>query len=388
MHLEEKMLTCLLFLTCIFGFGQAKVDRNSTLLFVQIFFRHGDRAPLQLYPNDPNSEDIWPEGLGQLTVLGKKQHYEIGKYLRSMYDGFLTSDPNEVMVNSSEIDRCLMSAQANLASFYPPQGMWKFDEDINWQPIPVYYIPTRKDKYLNFGSSCPRVFRDTLKAFESKEAQQLKQEHKDMLDNISRITGVQATEEFNSLLLYDALYIEKRYNLVIPEGIEPYWDEFQEFALTALQWIYSSPNIIRLRAGPVLQHIIDNMNRKIAGYMPKRKVQIYSSHDLNLSTLLLALNTTKVVQPPYGATLLIELHQMSDDTKAVRLLYLNSSYPEQEVEDPHLFFLDGCSEFCPLKQLIESTRHVIPDDWNQECMLGNTSLIEQCKHFFEELYSK
>ena len=33
------------------------------------FFRHGDRTPIHLIPNDKNREDEWPEGLGQLTTV-------------------------------------------------------------------------------------------------------------------------------------------------------------------------------------------------------------------------------------------------------------------------------------------------------------------------------
>ncbi|GFR10041.1 testicular acid phosphatase homolog [Trichonephila clavata] len=377
-HLKDKMLMWLLFLAGISGGCQASSKDDSTLLFLQILFRHGDRAPLKLYPNDPNTEEAWPEGLGQLTVLGKKQNYQVGKYLRFMYGDFITSDPNEVMVNSSESRRCRMSALASVASFYSPQGWWKFDQDFEWQPIAVNYLPQRNDKYLNFRSFCPQATLETLKVMESREVREYLQKHKNMLDDLLRITGVQTCGRWNIILLYDTLFIEKKYNLTIPKEIEPYWNEFEELALTALQWAYGSPEIVRLRAGPLLQNIIENMNRKVAGDMPKRKVQMYCSHDVIISALLLAMNITDVPRPPYAATLLIELHQMPDHTKSVRLLYLNSSNPEQEIEQPHLLYLDGCTEFCPLQQFIESTRHMIPEDWSKECLFGEISSSVQC----------
>ena len=43
-----------------------------SLLFADAFlkiFRHGDRTPIHLIPNDKNTEDDWPEGLGQLTTV-------------------------------------------------------------------------------------------------------------------------------------------------------------------------------------------------------------------------------------------------------------------------------------------------------------------------------
>ena len=38
-------------------------------IFFLKFFRHGDRTPIHLIPNDKNTEDAWPEGLGQLTTV-------------------------------------------------------------------------------------------------------------------------------------------------------------------------------------------------------------------------------------------------------------------------------------------------------------------------------
>ncbi|GBN96478.1 Testicular acid phosphatase [Araneus ventricosus] len=121
-------------------------EKDNKLLLVQTLFRHGDRAPRHLYPTDPNSKDSWPEGLGKLTLIGKKQQYALGKFLRSRYQDFITTNPNEVLVNSSAADRCLTSAAANLAAFYAPEERWKIEDGLNWQPIPIHFLPPYQDK--------------------------------------------------------------------------------------------------------------------------------------------------------------------------------------------------------------------------------------------------
>lgn len=47
------------------------------LLFVwpQVY-RHGDRSPTHIYPNDPWQEDVWPQGMGMLTQVRPKVLYQ------------------------------------------------------------------------------------------------------------------------------------------------------------------------------------------------------------------------------------------------------------------------------------------------------------------------
>ncbi|GBM07119.1 hypothetical protein AVEN_28679-1, partial [Araneus ventricosus] len=109
--------------------------------------------------------------------LGKKQQFAVGKFLRSTYRDFITTNPNEVLVNSSAAERCLTSAAANLASFYAPEVRWKMDDGLNWQPIPIYYLPPYQDKFLSFKGKCPRATSEIMKQLDSEEMQELFQKY-------------------------------------------------------------------------------------------------------------------------------------------------------------------------------------------------------------------
>uniref|UniRef100_A0A3B4BDH9 Lysosomal acid phosphatase n=1 Tax=Periophthalmus magnuspinnatus TaxID=409849 RepID=A0A3B4BDH9_9GOBI len=119
-----------------------------SLLFL---FRHGDRSPIRAYPTDPYQESAWPQGFGQLSQVGMKQHYNLGQFLRKRYTGFLKEsyDRQEISVRSTDFDRTLMSAEANLAGLYPPNGSQVFNPDIKWQPIPVHTVPMPEERVGN-----------------------------------------------------------------------------------------------------------------------------------------------------------------------------------------------------------------------------------------------
>uniref|UniRef100_A0A8I3PS00 Lysosomal acid phosphatase n=2 Tax=Canis lupus familiaris TaxID=9615 RepID=A0A8I3PS00_CANLF len=119
-----------------------------SLRFVTLLYRHGDRSPVKTYPKDPYQEDEWPQGFGQLTKEGMLQHWELGQALRQRYHGFLNTSYHrqEVYVRSTDFDRTLMSAEANLAGLFPPNGMQRFNPNISWQPIPVHTVPITEDR--------------------------------------------------------------------------------------------------------------------------------------------------------------------------------------------------------------------------------------------------
>lgn len=122
-------------------FGAFGIDKIKS--FIWQIFRHGARNIEKTYPNDPyKNEKFWPEGLGQLTKEGKRQLFELGLYLRRRYNNLLGArySPNDVYIQSTDVDRTLMSAQACLAGLFVPSEEETWNDRILWQPIPVNHL--------------------------------------------------------------------------------------------------------------------------------------------------------------------------------------------------------------------------------------------------------
>ncbi|CAL4067496.1 unnamed protein product, partial [Meganyctiphanes norvegica] len=185
-------------------------DKESTLELVHVLYRHGDRAPIELFPTDPNQEHNWPEGLGQLTKRGKKMQYKLGQWLRERYDSVISDHyiPEEVYARSTDVDRTLMSVQCNLAGFYLPNDEWKFKKDLPWVPTPIHTAPIEYDMLLNVEKTCPRVDIEIEKQNELPEVKNLTEESKDLFEFLTEKSGKNISDILHVDYLYDTLYIE------------------------------------------------------------------------------------------------------------------------------------------------------------------------------------
>ncbi|XKL68198.1 hypothetical protein PGB90_003689 [Kerria lacca] len=141
------------------------------IIRASILFRHGNRTPIQTYPTDPYQNYSWPNGLGQLTKTGEQAEYELGKWFNKRYEFFIRSNLTyrHLKMDSSDIDRTIMSAQLFLAGFFPPRKLEKINIKLLWRPIPVHTIASEIDnvKYSKRYSLVTLVF--DLQCTEIKE---------------------------------------------------------------------------------------------------------------------------------------------------------------------------------------------------------------------------
>ena len=93
---------------------------EDNLYFIFLNFRHGARSPLYLIDNYTDMLGGKWHKKGELTELGRRQHYEIGLKNRERYSTFISQEynPKEIKVYTTNFDRSINSAQSQLLGFY------------------------------------------------------------------------------------------------------------------------------------------------------------------------------------------------------------------------------------------------------------------------------
>uniref|UniRef100_A0A8D8T9D9 acid phosphatase n=2 Tax=Cacopsylla melanoneura TaxID=428564 RepID=A0A8D8T9D9_9HEMI len=342
---------------------------QGNLVFVSIIFRHGDRTPISHYPNDPyKNASYWPVGPGQLTNVGKLQHYGLGQWFRARYQKLLgdTYSKENVYVMSTDVDRTLMSAESNLAGLFPPSGDQVWDPKIQWQPIPVHTTPEKMDKVLAMKKPCPQYDIEKKKYMASPEAQQFLAKYHPLFEYVSQHAGQPVVTPSDLEFIHNTLFIEETNNLTLPDWTQPIYPEpMRTVAAFSFGIAARTPGMKRLKGGPLLDDIVRHMVAKSKQKMKKKKLWIYSAHDTTVSNLLNTLDVFDLHCPPYASSVIIELHE-DQDKYYVNVLYKNST-------TPHQLNIPGCNFDCPLDQFVSLIKPVTVSDtqWEKECHTHN-----------------
>uniref|UniRef100_A0A8D2LWX4 acid phosphatase n=1 Tax=Varanus komodoensis TaxID=61221 RepID=A0A8D2LWX4_VARKO len=277
-------------------------------------------------------ESEWPQGFGQLTKIGIQQQYELGQYIKKRYSNFLCPAyrREEILVQSSEIDRTIMSAQANLAGLFPPTGDQVWNPKLLWQPIPVHVVPRT---YNPVKRKC--------------------------------FFNQRKTDNFKIWHVQDTLLCESIHNYSLPEWateeVMGKLNELTVLSLSSLFGIYKREEKARLQGGLLLKTILENMS-KAATLQEKRKMLIYSAHDTTLGALQMALNVYNERLFPYAACQFFELYQEKNGEHTIEMHFRNDT-----MRDPFLLTLPGCSSACPLSTFEKLVSPILVEDWSKEC---------------------
>ncbi|XP_076986244.1 prostatic acid phosphatase [Tamandua tetradactyla] len=340
------------------------------LKFVTLVFRHGDRSPIETFPNDPIKESSWPQGFGQLTQLGMEQHYELGEYIRKRYGRFLNESykHEQVYIRSTDIDRTLMSAMTNLAALFPPEGTSIWNPRLPWQPIPVHTVSVSEDRllYMPF-RHCPRFQELQEETLKSEAFQKRLHPYKDFIEILPKLSGDHGRDLLGIWSkVYDPLFCEGIHNFTLPswasEDTMAKLRELSELSILFLYGIHKQKEKSRLQGGVLIKEILYHMRNASQALSP-RKLVMYSAHDTTVSGLQMALDVYNGMLPPYAACHIMELY-LEKGEYFVEMFYRNETHNK-----PHPLTLPGCTHSCPLRKFVELVDPVIPQDWSTECSI-------------------
>ncbi|XP_076580013.1 lysosomal acid phosphatase [Chaetodon auriga] len=347
--------------------GKAAADRE--LVYVTVLFRHGDRSPVRAYPTDPYQESAWPQGFGQLSQEGMRQHYELGHFLRDRYKGFLKEsyDRHEISVRSTDVDRTLMSAEANLAGLYPPAGRQVFTPDLKWQPIPVHTVPQSEERLLSYPlGDCPRYNQLMNETEHTEEFLNVTIEYKDVIELVRNKTGLNKTNVESIWTVYDTLFCESLHNMSAPDWVTPdvmeKLRELKDYEFRSMFGLYKRQEKSRLQGGILLGEIVKNLTKMAAPDPEQRlKMMMLSAHDTTVAALQSSLDVFNGRQPPYASCQIFELYR-ENGSASVSMFFRNDSTVQ-----PFPLHLPGCSHDCPLDDFVRITKLSISEDRDKEC---------------------
>ncbi|KAG9333310.1 hypothetical protein JZ751_012825 [Albula glossodonta] len=250
------------------------------------------------------------------TPDGMRQHFKLGQALKKRYHGFLSEayDRHQIVVNSTDIDRTLMSAAVNLAAMYPPNGSQIFNPNLHWQPIPIHTVQN-ETTLLKFPlSPCPRFQTLLNETKNTPEFINKSVQYKEFLQRLANDTGMESISLESVWRIYDTLFCEKAHNLSQPSWVTTEvmetLQQLNDFAFMCLFGIHNQEEKSRLQGGVLLKHILEHVTESAVSNSSKPlKMQAYSTHDITIVALQVALNVFNGKQPPYASCHIFELFQ-------------------------------------------------------------------------------
>ncbi|XP_076161881.1 venom acid phosphatase isoform X2 [Ptiloglossa arizonensis] len=342
---------------------------------VNVIFRHGDRTPddttNEMYPNDPYlNSGFYPMGRGQLTNPGKRREFQLGKVLRERYLQFLGDvyTPQSVSGLSSDYDRTKMSLQLVLAGLFPPNNEQKWNQQLNWQPIPARYLRRYEDNIF-LPDDCPLYLTEYNRVLTSSQGRKELSKYSSFMKQLTQWSGKNITTPLDMYYLYHTLMAEYSLGLTLPSWTNQIFPRGELWNATVFAYdiASSTPLLRRLYAGPYLRLVTKTMLDFITGTLnDERKIYLYSGHETNVAAVLKALQLYRPHVPEYSSGVILELHEINSEYYIKVGHYLGIPSTVEEVKLP------GCDILCPLDKYLQFTENLMPSKEELICNKGLT----------------
>uniref|UniRef100_A0A6P7FSD2 acid phosphatase n=1 Tax=Diabrotica virgifera virgifera TaxID=50390 RepID=A0A6P7FSD2_DIAVI len=371
---------------------------HAELIAVLQIFRHGQRTPINFYPNDPYKDpsywgglaggqltnvvrhgqripvkffptskyldgEYWGNlGAGQLTNEGKRQLFALGQYTRRRYPNFLPLKYNASSFHAytTDVDRTHMSAQSNIYSLFPATDEQVWRRNLNWQPIPIH--PISRDEFWG-DSACPNFYILRTEALNDKLSQSIDEEYAGVYKYISKYSGLDIKSYFQIHTVFDNFKIQEDVGLPLPDWSKAVYPE----PITSIAgWLFEvfsrTTQMKRLIKGRFLNKVVEYFEKMADDPKSSEKYQFYSGHDSNIASLLNSFGSFNPPYPPdFASTVYIELH--FESWRHVVKVFSKDGDNVKQIS------VNGCSLSCPLSKFKEVLSDILIDKetYDEEC---------------------
>ncbi|CAN7991275.1 unnamed protein product [Ixodes hexagonus] len=343
-------------------------SETSSLRQLHVVYRHGDRTPTSLYPNDPNSPSDFPEGLGHITHKGKNDQYNLGRYLRVKYEDFLSYDPNEVgeRLSSEEKHVCVFMQSVSCGT---ATTVYRTQDNINIllqecdNCLAIGVVDTDRD--VDETGRGRRERRRRRRGNYSKILQIYRKSDRIFCPHGREEPRLKYHMQLSLLLnLLHARRNQRSRGLKIPDWALPLWGNMTKVAKYTTILNYKSPEYNKFRAGLLIRDIVRHADDVVSGNS-NVKLYMYAAHDVAIAALTSAFGVFNQLAVPSSTAVITELHEDANGNFFIQMLFKNDT-----TRKPYRLEIPGCEGFrCSLATFKELARPYIPEDWRKECGL-------------------
>ena len=352
----------------------AVVECIPELQLLQIVFAHKTYAPILglISNNETNlprrlTYDHFTTAPISMPSSGMLNMYNLGVHLRETYNEFLGDvyKQETMKMQTADYPLSMMSGQLVNAGLWPPAEIQKWNNDIDWQPIPTDYVSMRKDTLL-LGMHCPSFASETRKVLNTDQARATMKDYSTLFELLSRHTGMKIQHPSEVALLYAVLETQADLNQSLPYWAKDIFPHGGMYNVSLLEQdlLSQTPLQRQLNGGTFLKEILTNSLLYIRGKIPKeRKLMIYSGNERNIIGILKSLNLWSPHIPNEAASVIFEMYFDNEtDSHGIKINYYTG------VEDDTIpLTIPNCTEICPVKIFLNSVFDVLPENENILC---------------------
>uniref|UniRef100_A0A8R1INF4 Acid phosphatase n=1 Tax=Caenorhabditis japonica TaxID=281687 RepID=A0A8R1INF4_CAEJA len=317
---------------------QIQTVRSDKLLFAQVLFRHGARAPSESLTNDSLTSKF-PRGLGELTDRGFHNSHLLGKFLRKRYvtSGFLNENliPSEMYWRSVSKTRCLSTAATVGAAMFAhpklPLQVPVFTEEHNENLLNYDQANCPKETEL-VKKSCPKFTGNynPWPKYEEFIAGCLNFSH-----------PVFKEYPFHTLESYINQY---KNEIPLPKPLADNWKDLSRMYAHTYQKItgtgmHLNEGLMRLKFGHLMHTLQTNIQTRPVKFIA------YSTQDWMLMGVLTGYGVFKEAlgldtYPEYNSMIMIEVYENQKNELYVKVFYK----AEEKTEEDHPKLIDLTSK--------------------------------------------